>query len=310
MNQAGKMGRAGAAAMLLAAALMAGACSGAGTDSGAGVSTAAAAAQSAESAQAAETQAAAGDTVSTAAASTGSSAGAAQVSTAGSAESAQVSTTDEYAMAHTASTGSTITDEERVIAQPSDDWRLLVVNPWNKLPENYEVETEYIQDGQSFDSRAADAMRQMIADCQKAGGTPILCSGYRAHSKQVYLFDRQIAKWEAQGYGEEEATEQAGTVVAIPGTSEHELGLAMDIYSSENQNLDDSQEDTMTQQWLMANSWRYGFVLRYPKDKTDVTGIIYEPWHYRFVGVANAAVMHRKNLCLEEYVRWLAETGR
>jgi LAS superfamily LD-carboxypeptidase LdcB len=90
--------------------------------------------------------------------------------------------------------------------------------------------------------------------------------------------------------------------VAVPGTSEHELGLAADIYSSENMSLDESQVDTFTQQWLMENCWKYGFVLRYPRAKSDITGIIFEPWHYRYVGYEHARRIHEADICLEEYL--------
>ncbi len=90
--------------------------------------------------------------------------------------------------------------------------------------------------------------------------------------------------------------------MALPGTSEHELGLALDIVSLENQRLEEAQEDTPTGQWLMAHCYEYGFILRYPKDKEDVTGIRYEPWHYRYVGRESAMAMWAGDLCLEEYV--------
>ena len=105
-----------------------------------------------------------------------------------------------------------------------------------------------------------------------------------------------------QGYSEDDATALAATWVAYPGTSEHQLGLTVDICSIGNQELDSSQEDTATQQWLMANCYKYGFILRYPADKSDITEISYEPWHYRYVGVEAATEMYQKHLCLEEYL--------
>ena len=91
-------------------------------------------------------------------------------------------------------------------------------------------------------------------------------------------------------------------MVAYPGTSEHNLGLAVDIVARDYQILDEKQEQTAEQQWLMENCCKYGFILRYPTDKTEETGIIYEPWHYRYVGQTAAKEMYRKNLCLEEYL--------
>ena len=90
--------------------------------------------------------------------------------------------------------------------------------------------------------------------------------------------------------------------MAFPGTSAHQLGLAVDIVDLSNQNLNESQEDTAVQKWLMENSWRYGFILRYPNDKSDVTGIVYEPWHYRYVGKEAAKEIYGQGICLEEYL--------
>ena len=89
--------------------------------------------------------------------------------------------------------------------------------------------------------------------------------------------------------------------MAIPGTSEHQLGLAVDIVDLRYQVLDAGQEDTATQQWLMQNSWKYGFILRYPQDKSAITGIIYEPWHWRYLGPENARTVKESGLCLEEF---------
>ena len=109
-----------------------------------------------------------------------------------------------------------------------------------------------------------------------------------------------------EGYSYERAVEEAGTVVAVPGTSEHQTGLALDIVDASYQHLDEAQEDTQVQQWLMEHSWEYGFVLRYPSGKSETTGIIYEPWHYRYVGREAAREMTELGLCLEEYVDWLS----
>ena len=92
-------------------------------------------------------------------------------------------------------------------------------------------------------------------------------------------------------------------MVAVPGTSEHQLGLALDIVDADNQLLDESQENTAVQKWLMEHSWEYGFILRYPNDKSEITGIIYEPWHYRYVGKEDAEKIHSQGVCLEEYLQ-------
>ena len=179
---------------------------------------------------------------------------------------------------------------------------LILVNQWQYLPEGYEADPVDLPNGQRIDDDCYESLMQMLADCSAAGGTPIVCSGYRPHWYQENLFDAQINRWLYAGYGQEDAEALAATAVAIPGTSEHELGLAADIYSTENMDLDESQVYTLTQQWLMENSWRYGFVLRYPKDKSEITGIIFEPWHYRYVGKEHAKKIYDAGICLEEYL--------
>lgn len=186
--------------------------------------------------------------------------------------------------------------------QLSQDPFLLLVNKWHYQPDGYEVEPVTLPNGQQIGDQCYDQLMKMLEDCEKAGGTPIVCSGYRPHEYQVGLFEEQTNRWLYAGYGQEEAEALAATAVAIPGTSEHELGLAADIYSSENLNLDESQVNTFTQQWLMENCWHYGFILRYPKDKSEITGIIFEPWHYRYVGDEHARKIHSAEICLEEYL--------
>lgn len=184
----------------------------------------------------------------------------------------------------------------------SEDPYLLLVNKWHHLPEDYETEPVTLPNGQMIGSECYEPLMDMLEDCREAGGVPIVCSGYRPHDKQVYLFGEQINRWIYSGYEQDDAEDLASTAVAVPGTSEHELGLAADIYSSENMSLDESQIYSFTQQWLMENCWRYGFILRYPKDKSDITGIIFEPWHYRYVGLKHARKIHKAGICLEEYL--------
>ena len=184
-----------------------------------------------------------------------------------------------------------------------DDWRFILVNPRYMLPEGYdEVATSSIPNGESVDSRCYPEFVKMLDDCRAAGGQPVVCSSYRSHAKQVVLFDDQVKGLMAKGMKKQDAEAQAGTEVAVPGTSEHELGLAVDICDYKYQNLDDAQADTVTQKWLINHCWEYGFILRYPKNKTGITGIIYEPWHYRYVGKEAAKEITEKGICLEEYL--------
>ena len=146
----------------------------------------------------------------------------------------------------------------------------------------------------------------MLDACRAAGLEPTICSSYRTQEKQQELYENKIRRLLAEGLSYESAVAEAGTVVAVPGTSEHQTGLALDIVDTSYQHLDEAQENTQVQQWLMEHSWEYGFVLRYPDVKSEVTGIIYEPWHYRYVGVENAKAITESGKCLEEYLDGLS----
>lgn len=166
---------------------------------------------------------------------------------------------------------------------------LLLVNPENKLPEGYSARPIAIGDGKYIDERAWYALKEMIADCKASGCNPVPISGYRTHDYQQELYDNKIQRLIWDGWSYEDAPAEAAKSVAVPDTSEHQLGFAIDIIDYSNPNLDITQEWTRTQRWLMSNCTRYGFILRYPNDTTDITGIIYEPWHYRYVGKKVAA---------------------
>lgn len=186
--------------------------------------------------------------------------------------------------------------------ETASDWRLTVVNAQNELPANYKAELRQLKNEQSVDVRCYPDLQQMMDDCRAENLQPLICSSYRTTEKQQSLYDEKVQQLVGEGKSEEEAKTEAAKEIALPGTSEHQLGLAVDIVDTENQNLDDSQADTKTQKWLLENSWKYGFILRYPKDKEDITGVVYEPWHYRYVGKDYAKQMHDEGLCLEEFV--------
>ena len=176
------------------------------------------------------------------------------------------------------------------------------------LPEDYTVDLTPINDLHQVATVAYDDYLEMMRECTNAGHQPVVCSSYRTQEYQQGLFDRKIQRLlddPANNYSYEEARRVAATEVAMPGTSEHQLGLALDIIDNRNWNLDESQASMPTQQWLTENSWRYGWILRYPNEKSEITGIIYEPWHYRYVGREVAAEIYRLDLCLEEYLQSL-----
>lgn len=189
------------------------------------------------------------------------------------------------------------------VSAAGQDWQLVLVNAQHALPDDFTVELEDVGGGHSVDARIASDLQAMLDDCRAAGLSPLICSSYRTRETQQSLFDNKVQRLIAEGYAPDAAQAKAGTVVAVPGTSEHETGLAVDLVDENNQNLDETQEQTAVQQWLIAHSWEYGFVLRYPNGKSDVTGIIYEPWHYRYVGKEAAREIHEAGLCLEEYLQ-------
>ncbi len=192
-----------------------------------------------------------------------------------------------------------VTTEPEVTETP---WNLVLVNPWYPLPEDYTFDLTTVSGKYKMDSRCADALKQMLADCKAAGFTPYICSAYRTWDDQIYLFDKKVNSFISKGYSEEEAKVLAAKETAVPGTSEHQLGLAVDILCTSRPWLDEGQAKTETQKWLMANCHNYGFILRYPKGTTDITGIIYEPWHYRYVGVEIATEIMTRGITLEEYL--------
>ena len=188
-------------------------------------------------------------------------------------------------------------------AKEKEEYYLLLANAENPLPQDWSIQTEEVQNGYEMDKRAAPAMREMIQVAKEDGVELMLCSAYRSVEKQQQLFDRSQQAYMAQGMSEEEAYAKTATETAIPGTSEHQTGLAADIVTPTYQMLDAGFADTPAGQWLSEHAAEYGFVLRYPQDKQEVTGIIYESWHYRFVGKTHAKLMKESGLCLEEYLQ-------
>ena len=187
-----------------------------------------------------------------------------------------------------------------------NQWYLKLVNAKTPLDkENLpEINTVPIQGGvYTVDKRIIQDLEQMLSDAYNAGRTPVVCSAYRDWDTQTMLFQNKIARvTQEKGLTGTEAETEAATVVARPGTSEHQLGLAVDITASTYTNLDEGQMETEDQQWLMENCWKYGFILRYPVDKTEITGVIFEPWHYRYVGKEAAKEITEQGITLEEYL--------
>ncbi|MCI9479406.1 MAG: M15 family metallopeptidase [Lachnospiraceae bacterium] len=183
-----------------------------------------------------------------------------------------------------------------------DDWNLILVNRTHPLPDDFEVELKSIGGGHKIDARAYEDYMAMVKAARKDGVYIYVTSSYRTMDKQIALHEAKIEEGVMMDYSYAEAKERAAEVVAVPGTSEHQAGLALDFVSSEYRRLDEKQEKTKGFQWLKENCYDYGFILRYPNGKTEVTGIIYEPWHFRYVGEKAALEMKETGQTLEEYL--------
>lgn len=199
--------------------------------------------------------------------------------------------------------------EEEKTPVRTDDPALILVNPWHYIPDVYEPDLETVQGKYQMDKLAAPAAKELVAAAKAAGYDMQLCSAYRTVQKSAELYARQVKQWIGYGYDEETAKVEAAKWVAPPGTSEHHTGLAMDLVSSDYwgqySDLEHAYENFDSFKWMVSHCAEYGFILRYPKDKQDVTGITYEPWHYRYVGKEAAVYIMENGLCLEEYLEEL-----
>ena len=183
-----------------------------------------------------------------------------------------------------------------------DDWNLMLVNKQHPIPDNYVFETAQISSGGKLcDARILTPLKQMFEAANADGVTLVVCSPYRSNNRQEMLFAKKVDYYMNQGYDYMQSYALASQAVTIPGSSEHEIGLALDIITDGYCSLDEGFGDTPAGRWLAQNSYKYGFVVRYLKGKEEITGIEYEPWHIRYVGVAAATVMYEEGICLEEF---------
>ncbi|MEG0769673.1 MAG: M15 family metallopeptidase, partial [Ruthenibacterium sp.] len=201
--------------------------------------------------------------------------------------------------------GSAATAPAAAIVGP--EWNMVLVNAQNPLPEGFAVTTRDIKgyEHRAFDARAADDLERLLTDAEKAGCPLYLVSAYRSSARQAALFKRKVQAFMTEGFDAEEAERQAAQWVARPYTSEHNLGLAADIVSADwyrtNNDLTAMFDKTPHFAWLQQHCADYGFILRYPPRKEKITGVRYEPWHYRYVGVKAAKSIMDSGLTLEEY---------
>ena len=183
------------------------------------------------------------------------------------------------------------------MASEDHGWNLILVNRENYIPADYEVQLTELSNGKKVDSRIYPELQEMFNAARAQGYGLFVREGYRTQEEQQQLMDEKIEAYENEGKSKPEAKKLAEQWVAIPGTSEHQLGIAVDINADTSKS---SRDDVY--KWLEENAHRYGFIKRYPSNKTDITGVINEPWHYRYVGKEVASEIYSQGICLEEYI--------
>lgn len=176
-------------------------------------------------------------------------------------------------------------------------WWLVLVNQWNPIEKRDKIKTTILSNGERVDERIYPDLQKMFDAARNDGVYPIVVSGYRTEQEQKEIYNNKLAAYLAEGLSDAEAKKETELWVAIPGTSEHQLGLAVDI------NADGiHSKGTQVYQWLEQHAHLYGFIKRYSSDKTEITGVANEPWHYRYVGVRAATELYDQGICLEEYL--------
>lgn len=186
--------------------------------------------------------------------------------------------------------------EKRHIIQDYEEWNLILVNTWNEIPEDYDVTLTELSNGQEVDSRIYPYLQDLFDAMREDGIYPIVREGYRTADEQQRILDDKVMAFIREGYSKSRAKRLAEKWVAVPGTSEHQLGIAVDINADKEKS---SNEEVY--EWLAENAYKYGFILRYPQGKEDITGTAYEPWHYRYVGEEAAEEIFNRQICFEEY---------
>jgi D-alanyl-D-alanine carboxypeptidase len=185
-----------------------------------------------------------------------------------------------------------------IITIDEENWNLTLVNTGYRIPDDYSPDLVYVcGTAERLDSKVAEHYEEMFDAAARDGVYLTPCSGYRSYELQERNYNNKIDYYESLGYSYEDAAVKAATIIMPPGSSEHNLGYAMDIVC-----VDEWFEDTDEFQWLMENAQDYGFILRYPKEKQDITKVIYEPWHWRYVGVETAKEIKASGQVLEEYL--------
>lgn len=182
-----------------------------------------------------------------------------------------------------------------------EDWRLILINKQHSIPDDYTFPLGTITGSMQCDERILEDLLAMMQAAKEDGVDLVICSPYRDYNRQTYLFERKITRYMNAGMSYMDAYKTASMTVTSPNASEHRIGLAIDFYSSTYKSLDEGFADTEAGKWLAENSCDYGFILRYPKGKEYITGIEYEPWHFRYVGTEAATVITKQGITLEEF---------
>lgn len=167
---------------------------------------------------------------------------------------------------------------------------VMLVNASNPIPDYYDPDLVTLTGWHRLSSICLEPMKKMLADCKAAGNNVQINSIYRSGENQKMIMEERTKEYMAAGMTYEEAFAKVNLIVAPPGTSEHETGLSADLVGED------------AKKWLGVHCWEYGFILRYPPEKADITGITFEPWHFRYVGEKVSMDMKDSGLCLEEYL--------
>lgn len=215
-----------------------------------------------------------------------------------------------YITGQDAETAEAVLSEEEAEYEPkvtlpydsSEQWALVLFNKENPIPEDYEVELVSTGKKGKCDVRVKEPLQNLLNAAKSDGCSLYVTSAYRENSRQTSLYNRKVKTNLRAGDDDETARSKAGQIIAVPGTSEHEAGLAFDFLESGYSELDEGFEDTKGGKWLKENAADYGFILRYPKGMESVTGTLYEPWHYRYVGITAAHAIMENEITLEEYL--------
>lgn len=208
----------------------------------------------------------------------------------------------------------TVVEKDKSLPEvKTTDWDLLLVNGTHPLPENYEEQTEYQEvDGQLIDARIVENYLAMKTAAKEAGYDLYLGSAYRSVDHQKFNYDWNVNFYMEQGMTEAEAQAKTEELIAKPGYSEHHTGLALDIvdadwFATHESPYVEEYDTQPSQQWLVKHAPEYGFILRYPKNKMEETGIAYESWHFRYVGKESAQYITNHQLTLEAYLDFLEQ---